>query len=95
MTRVRKTFGAVQGRLVLAVLGVWSLVAAPSGIAADAEGQAVAQSFVARVQPLLKTYCFGCHGDEKQEAKLKLSDYSTPAAVARDYRLWELVRRRL
>lgn len=54
-----------------------------------------AHRFAQNVQPLLKSHCFDCHGDAKQEGKLKLSNFGTADAVAQSPRLWQLVRQRL
>src|SRR5258708_2014245 len=51
--------------------------------------------FADKIQPFLKTYCFSCHGDKKQEAKLDLSGYSLLAAVTRNHRVWETILERL
>ena len=47
------------------------------------------------VHPFLKTYCFRCHGTEKQEGKLDLSGDSSVAAVVKNYRVWDIVIERL
>ncbi len=43
------------------------------------------------IVPLLKQYCFKCHGSEKQCADLNLSKYADAAAVASDRETWETV----
>src|SRR3954468_9029108 len=48
-------------------------------------------TFAQTVHPFLETYCFGCHGKEKQKGKLDLRVYSTPDTVARGYRQWQVV----
>jgi hypothetical protein len=59
--------------------------------AADRTGIELERRFADTVHPFLETYCFGCHGKEKQKGKLDLSPYSTVQAVALDYRRWEVV----
>jgi len=49
------------------------------------------RGFADMVHPFLETYCFACHGKEKQKGKLDLSSYSSLEAVASDYRRWDLV----
>src|SRR5438477_10336375 len=51
--------------------------------------------FATVVQPFLKTYCLACHGAEKPKAKLDLSAYQSPAAVANNHLLWDRVVERL
>jgi hypothetical protein len=53
------------------------------------------QQFAADVLPLLKAHCFACHGAEKQEGKLKLSDFASSAAVAAQPHIWQRVLERL
>jgi hypothetical protein len=47
------------------------------------------------VQPFLKDYCLSCHGMTKQQAKLDLSGYTSPAAIVKNHRLWDRVVERL
>lgn len=47
------------------------------------------------VQPFLKDYCLSCHGTNKQQAKLDLSEYTSPAAIIKHHRLWDRVAERL
>ena len=63
--------------------------------AADRTERELHRSFAEKVHPFLETYCFGCHGQEKQKGKLDLSSYSTVEAVASDYRRWDLVLEKL
>src|SRR5207237_5345285 len=42
------------------------------------------RDFISTVHPFLETYCFNCHGKEKQKAKLDLSVYPTVQSVAED-----------
>src|SRR5262249_13401140 len=51
--------------------------------------------FAEVVQPFLKRYCLDCHGTQKQQGKLNLSGYTSPATVARDERVWDHVLERL
>src|SRR5262245_30466560 len=59
--------------------------------AADRSDRELERAFVETVHPFLETYCFACHGKEKQKGKLDLSSYSTTQAVAADFRRWDLV----
>src|SRR5437867_10891386 len=74
--------------IVLALLGV-------GAIAADRTELALERRFADTVRPFLETYCFACHGKEKQKGKLDLSSYATIQTVAQDYRRWELVLEKL
>jgi hypothetical protein len=60
-------------------------------MAADRIERELDQRFAGTVRPFLETYCFACHGEEKQKGKLDLRLYPTREAVARDYQRWEVV----
>jgi hypothetical protein len=93
MKKSRSLLVAAARRLVV-VLGLWQIAFA-SHVLAQPARQGLERRFAEVVQPLLTTYCVGCHGDQKPEAKLTLSGYSSAASVVQDFRIWELVRRRL
>ena len=63
--------------------------------AADRTGRELDRVFTDSVRPFLETYCFACHGAEKQKGKLDLRPYSTKEAVASGYRQWEVVLEKL
>src|SRR5262245_21628436 len=65
------------------------------GRAAEPVERELEQRFRETVQPLLKTYCHGCHGSERREGKRDLSAYATLSAVEDAYQTWEHVRKRL
>src|SRR5438093_5329047 len=74
--------------IVLALLGV-------GAIAADRTELALERRFADTVRPFLETYCFACHGKEKQKGKLDLSLYSSVQAIAKEYRQWDIVLEKL
>jgi len=74
------------------LLFVWM---AGTGLAAETDGANLDRQFKERVQPLVETYCYTCHGKEKTEAKLDLTTFATAAQVAARHRTWELIRERL
>jgi hypothetical protein len=51
--------------------------------------------FSSSVQPFLERFCLGCHGQEKQEAKLDLSGFASMTDGARSYRVWQMALERL
>ena len=71
-----------------------ALTGARAGAVSRDEGE-LHQLFVDDVHPLISKYCFDCHGEEKQEAKLQLSGYSSVEAVAGNLELWEIILDRL
>ncbi len=66
-----------------------------AALGAEPDGAALERRFDEVVRPFLRDQCLSCHGPEKPKAKLDLSLYSSVGAVARDYRVWELVVERL
>ena len=63
--------------------------------AADRSERELDRGFAETVHPFLETYCFACHGEEKQKGKLDLRPYSNREAVARGYRQWEVLLEKL
>jgi hypothetical protein len=49
--------------------------------------------FDTEIRPLLKTYCFDCHGDKKQKADLTLEKFLAEADAVKDPATWEKVMR--
>lgn len=84
-----------RGLALTAVSLVWVLAAFHPVAAADPRTAALEQQLANRVRPLLQMYCFGCHGEETQEAKLNLSTDTTLAEVAANYLVWQTVSERL
>ena len=48
-----------------------------------------AADFARDVRPVLETYCFKCHGTEKQKGGVKLSEGSDVTAIYRDVKTWD------
>src|SRR5437870_367392 len=101
MTHLRTT-SSVCAVLICGVgLPLILLLAGPEPVMADESFRAgnvereLDRSFAGTVRPFLETYCFACHGEDKQKGKLDLRPYSTREAVARDYRRWEVVLEKL
>jgi len=59
--------------------------------AANRSERDLERGFTKVVHPFLESYCFGCHGAEKQKGKLDLRPYVNLEAVANDYHQWETV----
>ena len=53
------------------------------------------RSFVATIEPFLKSHCLDCHGTKRQEAKLDLSAYASIEDVSQAHPTWEVVLERL
>jgi hypothetical protein len=76
-----RTLDKCMKKAVIAVLLV--ICGAAPGAAED--------SFRRDVVPLLKKYCFDCHGTSQQEAELNLQVYDSEAAALRQRRTWKRV----
>lgn len=64
-------------------------------IAAEPTRDELEQQFVKVVVPFVKNYCVDCHGPDRQEAKLNLSDDVTVDVVTKNLKVWEIVSTRL
>src|SRR5947207_1949814 len=56
-----------------------------------AEAPALERRFSGTIQPFLTSYCIGCHSGGSPAGQFDLAQYSTIAAVVRDYPRWNLV----
>lgn len=68
-----------------------ALVLAGTSIGEHAHGADDAmrqQAFETQLVPLLRTYCYDCHGKEGGEGDVSLEKYQSPDAILADRRLW-------
>ena len=63
--------------------------------AADQIPETIQATFKNRVWPLVTQNCLACHGLQKQEGKLNLSDFSTVDAIVQNHGVWEVVLERM
>ena len=76
--------------LTLAFLATLSVVSRPAlGGVFGARPKSV--TLEKDIQPILKQFCYDCHGDGETKGDLALDSYKTSADIARDRREWELV----
>jgi cytochrome c553 len=78
------------------LLALVTVASVPALSAAQADGAAgarseVASAFDAKVRPLLQTYCYACHGTQKQKGDLDLSRYADATQAMRTRKLWKEV----
>ncbi|MBC8353847.1 MAG: DUF1592 domain-containing protein [Planctomycetes bacterium] len=66
-----------------------------SAYCAEPTRDQLSRDFAETVAPFLKANCLACHGSERQEAKLDLSEYTSVADVTRAHATWEIVLERL
>jgi hypothetical protein len=81
--------------LFLLTAAVGSQLLAPSKGAAPPGKAARAPDFLGEVRPLLKAYCFECHGTNKRRAGLDLEKIDTQAAAIDGASVWGQVGERL
>ena len=64
-------------------------------IAASAkEPGLVKEDFLREIQPLLRKYCFDCHGEKKSKAGIRV-DYMDGTVPDKEVRHWEVIRKQL
>jgi len=64
-------------------------------ITVAAKGPALVQEgFRGEVQPLLGKYCYGCHGEKKSKAGIRV-DYLDGSVPDKEVRHWEMIRKQL
>jgi len=81
----------VRGAALLILL----LLTAATGRTQDFGAKALEREFRSTVMPFLKAHCLDCHGQNRQEAKLDLSGYTTAGKVASSHQVWETVLERI
>lgn len=88
-----------QTRLYLVLsflpLGALMMVGATAAAPSPKNASNAAQTGYAKVAPLVKTYCAGCHAGDKPAADIALDKYPTVAAVLKDRNVWEKVSQNL
>jgi hypothetical protein len=93
LTRLVKTAWPPSTALLAGVALLAGLL--PRATAAEPGERPSGRRFAEVVQPFLKTYCVGCHGAKKQQAKLDLSGCASAEAVVKNPRIWDRVLERL
>ena len=89
------SFGGVTKRLMSLVFLAWALVGdGLFGGSGESGEQAVAEAFRKDVLPLLKEYCYGCHGEKKAKAGIRV-DYLDGSVPDKEVRHWEVIREQL
>jgi hypothetical protein len=94
------TSGILTIRPILANITFAGFLAVASSLAATARAgelpeQGLERQFADVVLPFVRNHCLACHGETKQEAKLDLGRYASPAAVVKDQAVWQRVLERL
>src|SRR5438045_3423849 len=85
------------GLTVLFCVGVMPVAYTAAARAADDNAPAVPAppTFAAAVSPVLKTYCFKCHGTDKDETELKLDHLGRDFHDGKTLATWERVMEQL
>src|ERR1700740_1882778 len=84
-----------RSALVITRLFLFANIVIPRAGAADDGRSDLERKFAQSVRPFLTSYCIGCHAGATPAAQFDLKQYSTTAAVVRDYPRWNLVLEKL
>ncbi|HYG74181.1 MAG TPA: DUF1592 domain-containing protein [Planctomycetota bacterium] len=72
--------------------GVWHALAFLAfAVLNSSQAQSAELDFTKDIRPLLQTYCFGCHGPEKQKAGINLDKFKDAGSIHREPKTWESV----
>ena len=76
---------------------VWGVATSlPGGaVAQEPDLAALSRSYQADILPLIARYCHACHAGDRTEAEIDLESFATIAAVQRQPKIWQRVRRML
>jgi len=87
----------LRSSILLATLSACAIAAwlTPDACAAEPTGDELSRNFAETIKPFLNSHCLACHGQERQEAKLDLSVYSSMEDVTNAHPTWEVVLERL
>ena len=78
--------------LVVAVVAMWLFLPhLTTTVAAPRRRPPKAVTFTKTVQPFLRKYCLGCHGETKPRAGVQLSRFKTEASLLAERKTWENV----
>ncbi len=66
----------------------WSFALAALLVGVTAASGAAEQSYKAKVEPLLKTYCYDCHGDGADKGGVSLDGFTNFTAQIADRKMW-------
>ena len=55
---------------------------------AAATARAAPDAYSTQVLPVLKQYCWDCHGDGKDKGDLNLDRFTTPASILKEPKVW-------
>ncbi len=78
-------------QLGLAILWSFAIRHSIFLFAEDIAPEQCAATFKNDIAPLLKNYCYSCHGGGKKKGGVTLDHFPTPAAAITDHKLWEAV----
>lgn len=73
--------------LKLIAISCVSLCALSPSLSAVSEVSSL--SYEDDILPLLDTYCYRCHGEEKQKGDVQLSSFHTKRTLLKEHRLWQ------
>ena len=78
-------------RLLVSIPVISLVLALGAASRAHAEGSPSADRFRRDVQPILETYCYGCHGSGASEGGRTLDEFASDEALVGNIELWHAV----
>jgi hypothetical protein len=72
----------------IALIKKWILQGAKNGTNCPSKCDSTNFKFAANIQPLLKTYCVGCHTSSNAGGGIALDSYAGVASAANSGKLW-------
>ena len=82
-------------RALFAILLPTSALLVRPAISAETAEATLERTFKTTVHPFVETYCLSCHGQDKPEAELDLTQFTSLSAVLRDFDHWNLILERV
>ena len=73
---------------------LWTILLMATIAASAKEPGLVKEDFLREIQPLLRKYCFNCHGEKKSKAGIRV-DYMDGTVPDKEVRHWEVIRKQL
>ena len=73
---------------------LWPILLMATIAASAKEPELVKEDFLGEIQPLLRKYCFDCHGEKKSKAGIRV-DYMDGSVPDKEVRHWEMIRKQL
>ena len=78
-------------KIISGIILLYTLVLVSTPTASEKAKDTSSESFTAVIKPFLENYCVGCHGEEKQKAKIRLDKLDPDLIHGKDADTWHEV----